>query len=76
MTQKSNHKELRLSSFDGVKDIKVRHASVEARENRDFSKDGSAMSAEYEGSLDDVKARAERYGLDIDHSGDIGAGLA
>lgn len=76
MTQKSNHREYRLSGADGIKDLNIFKASVSAREQRDFSKDGQAVAASQEESLDDVKARAERYGVDLDHSGDVGAGLS
>lgn len=67
-------KQYRLSSMDGIKDIKISHATVQAREKGDFSKDGSASQPGV--ALDDEKARAERYGIDLDHSGDIGLGLS
>ncbi len=63
MTQRSNHKEYRLSGADGIKDLDVFKASVSAREQEDFSKDGQAVAATQERSDDDVKARAERYGI-------------
>lgn len=67
-------KSVRLSSLEGVKDITFGPASVQAREKRDFSKDGSSsLPGE---NYDDVKARAERYGIDLDHSGDTGLGLS
>jgi hypothetical protein len=63
MTQHSNHKQYRVSNADGIKDLDIHKASVEARERRDFSKDGQAVAAEQEESFDDVKAKAKRYGL-------------
>ena len=75
MTQLSNSKVYNLSGLDGVKDVTFGDASVEARAQRDFSKDGSAQKAGFEGSHDDVKARAERYGLDLDSSEVVGLGL-
>ncbi len=63
MTQHANHKQYRVSNADGIKDLNIFKASVGAREKRDHSKDGQAVAAEQEGSFDDVKAKAERYGL-------------
>ena len=76
MTQKSNHKEYRLFSLGGIKDLNIFKASVQARETRDFSKDGQAVAAAQEESFDDVKARAERYGVDLDRSTEVGLGLS
>jgi hypothetical protein len=56
-------KSLTLSSGDGVKDVKIRHATPEARRAGDSSKDGSAANAGFEGLLDDEEARNERYGM-------------
>ncbi len=63
MAQLSTSKQHILKNMDGVKDIKVRHASPEARRQRDFSKDGSAVDAGYDGALSDEEARNERYGM-------------
>jgi hypothetical protein len=41
----------------------------------DFSKDGKAVAAKRNISLDDQKARAERYGIDLDSSEVVGLGL-
>lgn len=76
MTQKSNHKEYRLFSLSGIKDLNIFKASVSAREQRDFSKDGQAVAAAQEESFADVKARAERYGVDLDRSTEVGLGLS
>lgn len=65
MTQRSNHKEYRLSGADGIKDLNIFKASVQAREQQDFSKDGQAVAASQEESFDDIKAKAERYGLEL-----------
>ena len=75
MTQRSNHKEYRLSGADGIKDLNIFKASVRAREQGDFSKDGQAVAASQEESLDDVKARAKRFGLELDSRGHSGLGL-
>jgi len=63
MPQKSTGKTHILKSLDGVKDIKICHATPEARRSRDFSKDGSAVDAGYDGSLSDEEARRDRYGI-------------
>lgn len=64
----------RVSGVDGFKDVSVGPAKYNARMQGDFSKDGKA-SRPVEGSLDDVKARAERYGFDLDSSEEVGLGL-
>lgn len=74
VTQKANHKEYRLSGADGIKDLSIFKASVEAREKQDFSKDGQAVAAESEGSFADIKAKAQRYGLELGTNHD-GLGL-
>lgn len=49
-----------LSNLDGVKDVAIGSASVDARRSGDFSKTGANTSdTEY----DDQKARRERYGF-------------
>ncbi|HDZ37542.1 MAG TPA: hypothetical protein ENH62_04515 [Marinobacter sp.] len=63
MAQLSTSKQHILKNLDGVKDIKIRHATPEARRAGDSSKDGSAVDAGYDGSLSDEEARNERYGM-------------
>lgn len=65
----------RLKQLDGVKDIKFGDASIEARAKNDFSVDGRASKAPDNSSFADVKARAERYGIDVDSSEQVGLGL-
>ena len=65
----------RLKQLDGVKDVKFGNSSVEARANNDFSKDGKASGPQDLSSFADVKARAERHGIDSDSSDQIGLGL-
>ena len=71
----SHNKEYRCSGADGFKDLNIFKASVGAREQGDFSKDGQAVAASQEESLDDVKARAKRFGLELDSRGHSGLGL-
>ena len=71
----SNTKQYRVSGADGIKDIKVAHLSAEQRERGEASKDGQYLTAKSEGSLDDVKARAKRFGLELDSRGHSGLGL-
>ncbi len=57
-------KSKRLRKLDGVKDISIGSATVDARRQRDFSKDGQAVAADAsDDNFDDVKARQERFGL-------------
>lgn len=63
MADHGKHKQYRVSGADGIKDLNIFKASVEAREQGDFSKDGQAVAAAQEESFDDVKAQADRYGL-------------
>lgn len=75
VTQKSNHKEYRVSGADGIKDLKIAHLSASQREQGEASKDGQYLAAKSEESLDDVKARAKRFGLELDSRGHSGLGL-
>ena len=59
----ARNKEYRLSGADGICDLDIFKADKSAREQQDFSKDGQAVAAAQEGSLDDEKANANRYGL-------------
>ena len=70
----AHNKCYRLSGLDGVKDLNIFKASPSAREQQDFSKDGQAVAAAQDRSDDDVKARAERYGLKLGTNHD-GLGL-
>ncbi len=54
----------RLHRLEGVTDITFGKASVEARRQRDFSKDGQAVkAAESDDEYDDVKAQQKQFGL-------------
>lgn len=48
-----------LRSLDGVKDVAVGAADVDARRSRNFKKTGVASETDF----DDDKARRERYGF-------------
>lgn len=65
----------RLKQLDGVKEIRFGDASIEARANNDFSKTGKASGPQDLSSFADVKARAERFGIDVDSSEQVGLGL-
>jgi len=65
----------RVSGVDGFKDVSVGPAKYDARMQGDFSKTGKATAAAKNISLDDQKARAERYGIDLDSSDVVGLGL-
>ena len=65
-----------VSGVDGFKDVSVGPAQYNARMQGDFSIDGRYVAAKHNISLDDQKARAERYGLDLDSSDTIGLGLS
>ena len=65
-----------VSGVDGFKEVSVGPAKYDARMKGDFSKTGTAAAADHDISLDDQKARAERYGVDIDSSDTIGLGLS
>jgi len=69
------NKQFRVSGVDGFKDVSVGPAKYDARMRGDYSKDGKAVAAANNLSLDDQKARAERYGLDLDSSEVVGLGL-
>lgn len=64
-----------VSNVDGFKDVSVGPAKYDARMQGDFSEDGKAVAAKNNLSLDDQKARAERYGIDLDSSEVVGLGL-
>ena len=66
----------RVSGVDGFKDVSVGPSSTANREQGDGSIDGKYVAAKGDNSHDDVKARAERYGIDIDSSDTIGLGLS
>lgn len=54
----------RLKNFNGVAEITFGPASIDARRQRDFSKDGQAVSAsESDSEYDDVSAQRERFGM-------------
>lgn len=63
----------RVGNLDGLKEVSVGPSSYDARMNGDASKTGKA-SVKGE-ALDDAKARAERYGIDVDGDNVIGLGL-
>lgn len=63
----------RVANLDGLKEVSVGPSSYSARMNGDASKTGKA-SVQGE-ALDDAKARAERYGIDVDASNVVGLGL-
>ena len=65
--------EFRVSGVDGFKDVSVGPASYANRMRGDFSKTGK--SSKPGEALADVKARAERYGFDVDASEQVGLGL-
>jgi len=65
----------RVTGVDGFKDVSVGPADYDARMRGDFSKTGKAVAAAGNQSLDDQKARAERYGFDVDSSEVVGLGL-
>ncbi len=52
----------RLSSFDGVRDVKVGPASVEAREQGNAHVTGQGVDRDDSG-LSDVEERRKRYGF-------------
>lgn len=62
-----------VSSLDGLKEVSVGPSSYANRMRGDYSKDG--IASQPAASLDDEKARAERYGIDVDASDVIGLGL-
>ncbi len=64
-----------VAGVDGFKDVSVGPAKYDARMQGDFSEDGKAVAAKNNLSLDDQKARAERYGIDLDSSEVVGLGL-
>ena len=66
----------RVSGVDGFKDVSVGPSTAAAREQGDGSIDARYVAAKNDNSHDDVKARAERYGIDIDSSDTIGLGLS
>lgn len=66
----------RTAGVDGFKEVSVGPAKYDARMQGDFSKTGKQVAAKKQDiSLDDQKARAERYGLDLDSSDVVGLGL-
>jgi hypothetical protein len=52
----------RLHRLDGVRDLQIGPASVEARERGNAHVTGQGVE-DAAGELDDIKARNERYGL-------------
>lgn len=62
-----------VSNLDGLKEVSVGPSSYNARMNGDASKTGKASQPGV--ALDDAKARAERYGIDVDGDNVIGLGL-
>ncbi len=52
----------RLSSFDGVRDVKIGAASVEAREQGNAHVTGQGVDRDDSG-LSDVEERRKRYGF-------------
>ncbi len=62
---KPKHKSLtrrRLTSFDGVRDIKIGAASVEAREKGNAHVTGQGVDRDDSG-MSDVEERQKRYGF-------------
>lgn len=56
-------KKVRLKNLDGVKDVAFGKASVDARRERDFSKDGRASGERDNSGFADVEAREKRFGF-------------
>lgn len=52
----------RLQSIDGVKDVKIGPASVEARAQGNFHVTGQGVDSDDSG-MDDVEERRKRYGF-------------
>lgn len=63
----------RVANCDGLKEVSVGPSSYSARMKGDASKTGKASKPGV--ALDDAKARAERYGIDVDGDNVIGLGL-
>ena len=62
-----------VSNLDGLKEVSVGPSTRTARMNGDASIDGRASKPGV--ALDDAKARAKRFGIDIDGDNIIGLGL-
>jgi len=63
-----------VSNLDGLKEVPVGPSSYADRMKGDGSKTGKASQPGV--ALDDAKARAERYGIDVDGDNIIGLGLS
>lgn len=63
-----------VANLDGLKEVSVGPSSYDARMSGDASIDGRASKPGV--GLDDAKARAKRYGFDIDGDNVIGLGLS
>lgn len=63
----------RVANLDGLKEVSVGPSKYAARMKGDASKTGKASQPGE--ALDDAKARAERYGIDVDGDNVIGLGL-
>lgn len=62
-----------VANLDGLKEVSVGPSSRANRERGDASIDGRASQPGV--ALDDAKARAKRYGIDVDSENVVGLGL-